>query len=80
MRIEPLSADGARAAERALADLLVDAVESGASVGFLPPLDAAEATAYWRSVADAVAEGSRVLLAARGADGGVVGSAQLDLA
>jgi ribosomal protein S18 acetylase RimI-like enzyme len=79
MRIEPLSADDARAAERSLADLLVDAVDSGASVGFLPPLGAAEAAAYWRSVADAVTGGSLVLLAARDAEG-VAGSAQLDLA
>jgi acetyltransferase len=80
MRIEPLSADEARAVERALAELLVDTVDAGASVGFLPPLAVAEAAAYWRSVAAAVAGGSCVLFAARDADGGIVGSAQLDLA
>jgi acetyltransferase len=61
-----------------LSDLLIDAVDSGASVGFLPPLSRAEADAYWRSVITATLEGSRVLLAA--IDGGVLqGSVQLQL-
>ncbi|MFC4507294.1 MULTISPECIES: GNAT family N-acetyltransferase [Streptomyces] len=42
-----------RAAE--LAALLVDTVDGGASVGFLAPLDRAEAVAWWRERADAVA-------------------------
>ena len=56
----------------------MDAVESGASVGFLPPLARAEADAYWRSVIAAMREGSRVLLAAM--DGTLLqGSVQLQL-
>jgi acetyltransferase len=47
-----------------LADLLMDAVESGASVGFLPPLERGEAVAYWETVADAIRQKSRVLLVA----------------
>jgi len=54
-------------------------VEDGASVGFLPPLAAADALEYWRTVLRAVSQGSRVLLVALdGRD--VLGSVQLDLA
>lgn len=61
-----------------LAELLIDAVGSGASVGFMPPLSEAEALDYWREVIDALREKRRVLLAAL--DGDVVqGSVQLDL-
>lgn len=61
-----------------LAELLIDAVESGASVGFMPPLAEAEALNYWRNVIEALRDKRRVLLAAL--DGGVVqGSVQLDL-
>ena len=64
----------------ALVDLLPDAVDDGASVGFLPPLDPAEGAAYWLGVIDDVAAGTRVLLGARDAGGRLVGSAQLELA
>jgi ribosomal protein S18 acetylase RimI-like enzyme len=64
----------------ALAELLRDAVESGASVGFLPPLGDAEASAYWATVAAGLRDGSRIVLAARDAGLGLVGSAQLELA
>jgi len=61
-----------------LAELLMDAVDSGASVGFMAPLSEAEALDYWRGVIDALRDKRRVLLAAL--DGQVVqGSAQLDL-
>lgn len=61
-----------------LADLLIDAVDSGASVGFLPPLVVADARAYWRDVIAAMREGSRVLLIAL-EDGAIQGSVQLAL-
>lgn len=68
----------------ALADVLVDCVEGGASVGFLWPLQRATATAFWRGVADGVAGGERVLLLAREAvadgPGTIVGTVQLILA
>jgi acetyltransferase len=54
-------------------------VEDGASVGFLPPLSAADARGYWRAVLQAVSGGTRVLLVALD-DGDVLGSVQLDLA
>ena len=80
MRITTLTPAETLVAEPALVVLLRDAVDSGASIGFLPPLSEAEAVEYWRSVGAAVAEGSRVLFAARDPAGEVVGSAQLDLA
>ena len=61
-----------------LAGLLIDAVDSGASVGFLPPLGEAEALAYWRDVVERMREGGRILLVAL-EDGVVQGSVQLAL-
>lgn len=84
--IEALGGEGVERHRGALIALLTDAVDSGASVGFLPPLAEAEADAYWQTVAAAVREGTCVLLVARvaeGADAGegdVVGTAQLLLA
>ncbi len=78
--IEASSAEAAAPDLPALSALLTDAVESGASIGFLPPLAAGEADAYWRTVVAALREGARVLLVARDAAGALVGSAQLELA
>jgi GNAT superfamily N-acetyltransferase len=47
------------------ADLLVDTVADGASVGFLAPLDHAAATAWWKERAAAVATGRLAVWAAR---------------
>ncbi len=77
--IEALTAEAAQAELSALAALLEDAVASGASIGFLPPLGPAEAADYWTTVVASVRAGTRVLLAARDADGAVVGSVQVDL-
>jgi GNAT superfamily N-acetyltransferase len=76
--IVSLTADQATEEMTPLCDLLIDAVESGASVGFLPPLDRDTATDYWCSVIDAIREGRRVLLIAQEA-GEIQGSVQLDL-
>lgn len=35
-----------------LSKLLIDVVEDGASIGFLPPLTIEDASAYWRGVHD----------------------------
>lgn len=59
--------------------LLLDAVDSGASVGFVPPLETAAARTYWNGVRTALGGGNRILLAAVERDG-VLGSVQLDLA
>ena len=61
-----------------LADVLVDCVEGGASVSFMPPFFHAEALAFFRKVAASVASGDTVLLAAR-LDGRIVGTVQLGL-
>jgi ribosomal protein S18 acetylase RimI-like enzyme len=63
----------------ALTVLLRDAVDGGASLGFLPPLDAGEAGTYWRDVETSVRAGTRILLIARSGLH-VVGCVQLVLA
>ena len=62
-----------------LADVLVDCVEGGASVGFMGPLGHDRAAAFWRTVADGVAAGQRALLIAEDSEG-VCGTVQLVLA
>lgn len=61
-----------------LADLLRDAVQHGASVGFLAPLGMSEALGYWLEVRAAVAGGSRIALVAL-RSGQVAGTVQLEL-
>ena len=61
-----------------LVDLLIDAVDSGASIGFMPPISRTEALSYWRDVIGAMRTGRRVLLVAMDEDL-VQGSVQLDL-
>jgi GNAT superfamily N-acetyltransferase len=78
--IEALDAAAVRRHAAELIDILVDCVDGGASVGFLPPLGRDEAAAYWASVADALAAGSRMLLVARRAGAPADGTVQLDLA
>jgi ribosomal protein S18 acetylase RimI-like enzyme len=51
-----------------LATLLIDGVDSGASIGFLPPLTLAEAQRYWDDVDRDLAAGVRLLLVATLAD------------
>ncbi len=63
----------------ALAQLLVDCVEGGASVSFMLPLTRAKALAFWQGVAAGVAKGERALLVAQDAQG-IVGTVQLVLA
>ena len=62
----------------ALAGVLIDCVESGASVGFMLPLTRDRAVAFWRRVAHGVAAGERALLVAEDAQG-VCGTVQLVL-
>lgn len=76
--VRSLTADEAAARVPQLAALLIDAVESGASVGFLPPLTEAEAAQYWGKVVEALRGGARILLVAE-RDGRMDGSVQLDL-
>lgn len=62
----------------ALADLLIDCVEGGASVSFMDPLSRDRAVAFWRRVAEGVAAGDRALLVAEDAHG-LCGTVQLVL-
>ncbi len=48
----------------ALADILIDCVEGGASVSFMHPFTRDRAIAFWRNVAAGVASGKRALLIA----------------
>jgi len=62
----------------ALAEVLVDCVEGGASVGFMPPLTRERATTFWRRVASDVAAGARALFVAED-QRGVCGTVHLVL-
>jgi len=62
-----------------LGAVLRDAIESGASVGFMLPVNPEGLQAFWRGVFAEVAAGTRVVLVARAA-GRIVGTVQLGLA
>jgi GNAT superfamily N-acetyltransferase len=62
---------------QALADVLLDCVEQGASVSFMWPLARDKALDFWRGVLQGVARGERILLTARDAAGQVCGTVQL---
>lgn len=78
MQIESLTAARARDLYPDLVALLRDAVDHGASVGFLPPLTDDEAHGYWDKVIRDVAADERVLVVALD-EGRVVGGGQLAL-
>jgi acetyltransferase len=78
MKIHKLDAAACGDLHAQLADLLLDAVAHGASLGFLSSLDADEARRYWDGVRAAVGDGARVLLAATH-EGALLGSVQLEL-
>ncbi|MCW7540410.1 GNAT family N-acetyltransferase [Aquabacterium sp. A7-Y] len=67
----------AAACVEALADLLIDCVEGGASVSFMLPLPREKALSFWRGVAEGVARGERVLLVAEDGEGQIVGTVQM---
>ena len=78
MNVSALGALGDREV-RELGDVLIDCVESGASVSFLKPMTRAKADAFWRRIAEDVARGERIVLAAKDEDGVIVGTVQLIL-
>jgi GNAT superfamily N-acetyltransferase len=78
MRIELLQEISPRD-HAGLRALLIDAVEHGASVGYLLSEVRSEADDYWRGVAAGLAAGTRVVLVARDREGTIVGAAQLAL-
>ncbi|HMK72656.1 MAG TPA: GNAT family N-acetyltransferase [Myxococcaceae bacterium] len=79
LRIQRCSARRAAELRGPLVELLRDAVDTGASVGFLPPLGSEEAGEYWHGVEQALTGGRRELLVAD-LDGRVAGTVQLELA
>jgi GNAT superfamily N-acetyltransferase len=65
----------------ALAEVLIDCVEGGASVSFMSPLPHHRALAFWQGVIDSARRGERIVLVAEEADSGIiVGTVQLLLA
>ena len=76
--IDMLSSERATTLRPQLISLLQANVDAGASIGFLPPLSATEAGAYWQGVEEALRNPYRILFIARWADQ-IVGSVQLDL-
>lgn len=77
-RVRRLTVSDMPAYHQPLVALLQDAVHSGASVGYLPPLTDAEAASYWETVLAGVRDGSRILLVAEH-DGRFAGTVQLVL-
>ncbi len=75
--VRRLNADQAAAHVEALADVLLDCVQGGASVSFMWPLPRPKALAFWQDVARGVARGERLLLVAEDAAGLTVGTVQL---
>lgn len=75
--VRRIGANEAAACVDALADLLIDCVQGGASVSFMWPLPRERALAFWRGVAEGVARGERVLLIAEDREGGIVGTVQM---
>jgi GNAT superfamily N-acetyltransferase len=78
--VRRLTPHEARASIPALAEILIDCVEGGASVSFMLPMTIEKATRFWHGVADGVAAGERVLLVAEDRGGEMVGTVQLLLA
>lgn len=80
MRIEELDAEATTRHLPALAGIMRDCVENGASVNFVLPFTQDDAEAWWRAtVLPAVACGERRLLIARDGDA-LIGTVQLALA
>jgi GNAT superfamily N-acetyltransferase len=75
--VRRIGANEASACVEALADLLIDCVEGGASVSFMWPLPRERALAFWRGVADSVARSERVLLIAEDGEGQLLGTVQM---
>jgi len=79
---QPSDAIAAAAFVPGLARVLVDCVDGGASISFLPPLALGDAVRFWTDVVAGVAAGDRALIVAQhdGDDGEVVGTVQVVLA
>jgi ribosomal protein S18 acetylase RimI-like enzyme len=65
LEIEIVPKDEARALVPRLAEILIDAVENGASVSFLRPVSQQTAENYWHGVIEEIEQGPTLLLVAR---------------
>lgn len=78
IRIHRVGSDPAVA--EALADVLLDCVEGGASVGFMLPLSRAKAVAFWQNVLASADRGERIVLVAEDVESKrIVGTVQVIL-
>jgi GNAT superfamily N-acetyltransferase len=77
MRIRSVSHEPALIA--ALAEVLIDCVEGGASVSFMWPLAFADAAAFWKAIMDSASRGERILLVAEDHTGQIQGTVQVIL-
>ncbi|WP_322042293.1 GNAT family N-acetyltransferase [Paraburkholderia sp. J67] len=77
IEVRRLSAKEAAASLDALANILIDCVENGASVSFMAPLARETALAFWQQIANSVAANERILLVAEDASGRIVGTVQI---
>ncbi|SAL69201.1 N-acetyltransferase GCN5 [Caballeronia arvi] len=75
--VRRVGADEALTYVEALADVLIDCVEGGASVSFMLPISRATAVEFWTHVAQGVVRHERILLVAEDAQGKVVGTVQV---
>jgi GNAT superfamily N-acetyltransferase len=62
---------------RELSEVLIDCVESGASVSFMLPIARATADAFWQDVARSAARDERILLVAEDSAGRIIGTVQI---
>ena len=69
----------ALAAVPALAEILVDSVEGGASVGFMKPYSIDDARTFWQGTSEAVARGETLLFVAE-VEGRIAGTVQVGFA
>jgi GNAT superfamily N-acetyltransferase len=74
--VRRVAADQASACVEGLADVLIDCVQGGASVGFMARLSRDQALAFWQGVAAGVGRGERILVVAEDAQGRLVGTVQ----
>ncbi|WP_245621189.1 GNAT family N-acetyltransferase [Paraburkholderia ferrariae] len=77
LTIKKLNGEEAASRAPALADVLIDCVEGGASVSFMLPISRDTALDFWHGVARGVARGERILLVAEDAEEHIVGTVQI---
>jgi GNAT superfamily N-acetyltransferase len=77
LTIRKLHGEEAASRAPALAEVLIDCVEGGASVSFMLPISRDTALDFWHGVARGVAHGERILLVAEDAEGHIVGTVQI---